>query len=166
MMHGQKNIKIYLVLSHLFSRFFFSGAFALPRNGTISFVMSVRPSVCIGAGPTRRISVEFNTGDSYENSVKKTNLVKIWWKKYRTRYHEDLSVFHTVGKDVRSARIEIALLRFHSITSHANVPQCHFIRNLLACCNRVHVIWAIRVMTVRLVSHCGLTARLGVLCCR
>ena len=79
--------------------------------------------------------------------------------------HEDLSAFRTADDDARSAEIEPASLRFHSITSHANAPRRHFIRSWLACCNKSHAIWDIRVITVRLVSHCGLHARLGVLCC-
>jgi len=35
----------------------------------------------------------------------------------------------------------------------------------LARCNKVRAIWDIRVITVRMVSHCGLNARLGVVWC-
>ena len=156
----------YLVLSHLLSRpfFFRSVPIAAKRHHQLRHV---RPSVRISAAPIGRISVKFNTRDSHKNSVEKN---QIWLisgeKKISHTLHEDLSVFRRVGNDVRSARIEQALLRFDSITSHADVPQCHVISNVLACYNKVPVIWVIRVIAVRLVSHCGLNTRLGVLCRR
>ena len=75
---------------------------------------SVRLSACISASSTRRISVKFDTGDSYENLSRSPNLFKIG-QKYRALRMRTLSTFC-------SCRLLEYLRRYKH---YANAPKCY-----------------------------------------
>jgi hypothetical protein len=86
----------------------------------LSVCPSVRYSTSISVAPTGRIFVKSDFGDFYGNRLRNSNFVK-FGKKISDAIHDDLSLFHIVGSNIRY----VTMQRTHSCVAMAKLLILH-----------------------------------------